>query len=117
MASVRAVSIRLAHDELPVAVGARSLPPFLATAGRDGRVHVVAVAAELDGDTFTVHGAGSTTLSNLTRNPAVTLAWAPPEPDGYSLVVDGVARFDGPVLLVRVTSAVLHRPAPEPGEG
>lgn len=108
------MSIRLAPDELPVAVAARPLPPFLATAGRDGRVHVVAVTVELDDATFSVHGAGATTLANLTRNPAVTLAWAPPEPDGYSLVVDGVARFDGAVLRVRTTSAVLHRPAPTP---
>ncbi|HSL59173.1 MAG TPA: hypothetical protein VK866_15105 [Acidimicrobiales bacterium] len=108
------MSIRVEPDELAAALAERTFPPFLVTVGPEGGAHLVAVAVTLaDGD-LVVHGAGRTTLANLGLRSEVTLAWAPPEPDGYSMIVDGVAHAEGDALRVVVTSAVLHRPAPTP---
>lgn len=43
-----------------------------------------------------------------------------PEPDGYSLIVDGAAQLEGDNLRVTPSRAILHRPeiiAPPNGEG
>lgn len=89
---------------------------------RGGRVKVVTVDPESEGDTLVVAGPGRGTLANLAENPAVTLTFPPREPHGYTLLVDGTATVSGADVRVRPESAVLHRPAshadgPLPPEG
>lgn len=86
---------------------------YLMTVSDDARVHVVAVVPELTASGLRVAEPGRRTRANADARPDVTLAYPPTEPDGFTLVVDGTAAADedGP-LVVRPSSAVLHRPAP-----
>ncbi|MGB8386742.1 pyridoxamine 5'-phosphate oxidase family protein [Mycobacterium sp.] len=59
---------------------------------------------------------GGRTRENLARRSDVTLLWPPPEPGGYSLIVDGSAEVtdtddDAVRLGVVPTRALLHRDA------
>ena len=86
-------------------------PGYLLTAGPDGRVKAVTVEPVLDGTVLRVHGGSRGTARNLEHNPVVTVLFPPPQPRGYTLIVDGTAAvtaegFDGPP-----EHAVLHRPA------
>lgn len=66
---------------------------------------------------------GQSTLSNLTRHPAVTLLFPHPDPAQMSLIIDGVGTPAGAPhvggspggtsdwLIITPTSAVLHRSA------
>lgn len=65
---------------------------------------------------------GGRTHQNLTLRSAVTLLWPPPEPGGYSLIVDGAAKLSngddpgdqGARCVVAPTRALLHREADAP---
>jgi hypothetical protein len=64
---------------------------------------------------------GGRTRSNLNHRSDVTLLWPPPEPGGYSLIVDGRAEVtdsdtdaDSARLGVVPTRALLHRNADSP---
>jgi hypothetical protein len=95
---------------------------FLLTVRDGSRPHVVSVAVEVDGDDLVV-GAGRRTAANVAEQGQVALLWAGPDPDGFSLIVDGTATADGSVgddgarLRIRPLKAVLHRPRSvvEPG--
>jgi len=63
---------------------------------------------------------GGRTRTNLAERRDVTLLWPPPEPGGYSLIVDGIAELSDPQdsagdetvdLGVVPTRALLHREA------
>ena len=63
---------------------------------------------------------GGRTRKNLAERRDVTLLWPPPEPGGYSLIVDGIAELSDPEdsagdetvhLGVVPTRALLHREA------
>src|ERR1700761_1793511 len=96
---------------------------YLITVGDDYRVHTVTVEPELgelpdgpDGQraVIDVGPIGGRTRENLSRRSDVTLLWPPPEPGGYSLIVDGQAEAtdsDGETarLAVVPTRALLHR--------
>lgn len=86
---------------------------YLLTVSNDGRPHAVAVKPVLAAGALTTE-AGSRTTANASARPAVSLAFPPSEPDGYSLIVDGTADTDGGRIRITPTRAVLHRPAPEP---
>lgn len=106
-------------DRLRQELGAFRLAPYLVTVNDDGRPHAVAITVGWDGDVL-VTRAGSRSLANLTRRSQVTLLWPPSQPDGYGLIVDGVASC-GPQaddhVVVQPVSAVLHRLAPQaPGQ-
>jgi hypothetical protein len=81
----------------------------------------VSATVTWDGDAL-VAPAGRTSARNAGARPDVTLLWAPVEPGGYSLIVDGTASVE-PVdddhrhVVIRPAKAVLHRSAPaaEPG--
>lgn len=77
----------------------------------EGRVKVVAVDPEAVADGLRIVGPGRGTIANLAANPAVTLVFPPPEPRGYTLLVDGTATVDGEDVRIAPASAVLHRPA------
>jgi hypothetical protein len=101
---------------------------YLITVGEDYRVHTVTVEPRLrdlpddpDGPRAIVDVGliGGRTRTNLTHRRDVTLLWPPPEPGGYSLIVDGVAEVtesdDETVRLGVVPErALLHREADSP---
>ena len=88
---------------------------YLLTVAADGRAHCVSVAVKWTGDRL-VMSAGTRTLANARARPLVSLLWAPHEPGGYNLIVDGNADVDAPTNSVSVTptNAVLHRNAAAP---
>ncbi len=75
----------------------------------DARVRAVAVDPVLVDGVFQLTWSRRT-AANVAANPVVTLLFPPPEPRGYSLIVDGSAEDTGDVLHVTPTAAVLHRP-------
>ena len=81
------------------------------------RSHVVALRPDLNNDIARFANTGRTPLANVAANRSVTLTWPPcdstqtHEHAKYSVVADGIARFDGDVIVVTITNAVLHRPA------
>jgi hypothetical protein len=113
------MSIEVGLEELRDAIEQTDRAPYLLTVGDDGRPHCVAVGWSWDADALAL-SVGNRTLANARARTAVSLLWAPKEPDGYSLIVDGdVTRADGSgagdnVVGMRPTRAVLHRPATGP---
>jgi hypothetical protein len=96
-------------------------PGYLLSAGPDGRVKAVTVEPVLDGDVLRVPGDSRGTARNLEHNDAVTVLFPPPQPRGYSLIVDGRATATADGFDVTPEHAVLHRPAdhasgPAPGD-
>lgn len=89
---------------------------YLLTVRDDLRAHVVAVSPVWAGSTLSMT-VGRGTAHNAAERSAVSLCYPPPDPDGYSLIVDGVATVDRSddenVVSFAPTGAVLHRPAPE----
>ena len=108
---------------------------YLITVGDDYRVHTVTVEPRLrdlpdgpdgPGAIVDVGLIGGRTRTNLAQRSDVTLLWPPPEPGGYSLIVDGSAQVsdagaDTARLGVVPTRALLHRDAdpdsPEAAKG
>lgn len=88
---------------------------YLLTVSEDQRPHAVAVQPLMSGDRLIAKGLGDRTLANLAARPEVTLLFPPPEPDGYSLIVDARASGDGRAASLAPARAVLHRPADHPG--
>ena len=84
--------------------------PYLLTVTDDGRPHAVSVGVGWDGDRLVMQ-VGRRTAGNAVARPAVSLLWAPHEPGGYTLIVDGTGEADGDRLAVRPGKAVLHRNA------
>ena len=113
------MSIPVAIPDLQAATAERGWA-YLLTVRADLRPHVVAVDPTWTGDAMAME-VGHGTARNAEERPAVTLCYPPVEPDGYSLIVDGTARFDesaqGERLLFTPGTAVLHRPAPSRSGG
>ncbi len=86
---------------------------YLVTVSGDGRPHAVSAAMAWDGGVFRAT-AGRHSRANASERPtAVTLLWAPYEPGGYSLIVDGSAGVDADgSLTVTPVTGVLHRTGP-----
>jgi hypothetical protein len=85
---------------------------YLLTVGENARAHVVAVNPRLVEGTLRILDPGRRTQANAAARPSVTVLWPPPDPSGYSLIVDGNAGTADGELTVTPTRAVLHRPAP-----
>ena len=114
---------------IPVDVAdlARALEDFgagyLLTVGESGAVKVVTVEPTVVDGALLVAGPGRGTLTNLARSATVTLAFPPPQPRGFTLLVDGTGEVDGEDVRIAPTGAVLHRPRahadgpPPPGGG
>ena len=82
---------------------------YLVTSG-DERPHLLAVKpTPVEGGLRCETGHSS--RANVVRNPLVVLMFPPPQPDGMSLLVDGVAEVNGDGVVVAPTWAVLHRSA------
>jgi hypothetical protein len=101
---------------------------YLITVDGDYRAHTVTVEPELrdlpdgpagpegPGAILDVGLIGGRTRENLAHRSDVTLLWPPPEPGGYSLIVDGRAEAtESDAQTVRLgvvpTRALLHRDA------
>jgi hypothetical protein len=86
---------------------------YVITVTDDGKPHVVSVVVDWNDDRL-VFGAGRTTLANVGERPDIALFWAPIEPGGYSLIVDGRAERADPGrddITLRPSKAILHRSA------
>jgi hypothetical protein len=89
---------------------------YVITVTGDGRPHVVSVVVDWS-DERLVFGAGRSTLANAADRPDIALFWAPTEPGGYSLIVDGHAERADPgldLLALQPAKAILHRSAAAP---
>lgn len=83
---------------------------YLLTVSADGRVKAVSVEPDVrDGVALLQPSRGSG--RNLGTNPAATLLFPPPEPRGYTLLVDGTATAGDDAIRFTPGTAVLHRPA------
>ena len=86
-------------------------PGYLLSAAPDGRVKAVTVEPVLESGVLRVPGGSRGTARNLQHNPAVTVLFPPPQPRGYTLIVDGTAVETADGFDVTPEHAVLHRPA------
>jgi hypothetical protein len=105
------VSIPVDLAALEAEVSAFGRSALLITTSTDSHPHVASLLVRFEHDEL-VMNVGRRTLANAARHPAVTLVWPAPPDGGYCLIVDGAARSASPsaeTLLVRPTSAVLHR--------
>jgi hypothetical protein len=92
---------------------------YLITVDDGYRVHTVTVEPQLHEAVLDVGRIGGGTRKNLAHRSDVTLLWPPPEPGGYSLIVDGLAQTSDDEaetarLTVTPTRALLHRDADSP---
>jgi hypothetical protein len=101
---------------------------YLITVDDGYRVHTVTVeptlrdlpeSADGSGALLDIGLIGGRTRANLVQRRDVTLLWPPPEPGGYSLIVDGHAQVsedgaDSVRCRVVPTRALLHREADSP---
>jgi hypothetical protein len=92
---------------------------YLITVDEDYHAHTVTVEPVLRGAIIDVGLIGGRTRTNLAHHGDVTLLWPPPEPGGYSLIVDGSAEIaDADAETARLgvvpTRALLHREADSP---
>jgi hypothetical protein len=103
------VSLAVDLAELPAHISRFGSSAFLVTSSAEGPPHVSSVLVTVAGDNLEVP-VGRKTRANVAERPAVTLVWWG-DPDGdYCLIVDAAAGVGTKEnLLVRPTSAVLHR--------
>ena len=113
------VSIPVDLDELEAATAEYGWA-YVLSVGDDERVKIVACPPTWH-DGLLCLAAGGGSARNAAARPALTVAFPPLDPDGYTLIVDGDASVadghdagDGspPAIHVAPTGAVLHRPAP-----
>ena len=111
------MSIPVAIEDLAEALGGYGWA-YLLTVRDDKRPHVVAVSPSWAGDELHME-VGRGTQANAAERPAVSLCYPPLDPDGYSLIVDGLATVDADAGVLRFcpTGAVRHRPAPAGFDG
>ena len=112
------MSVPVGLERLHEEIGRYGRHAHLVSVGDDGRPHVVSVLLAPDaGADRLVAGAGRTTSANVAANPSVTLLWAAPPGEDYSLIVDGTATVAGDRIAVRPTAAVRHRVATATADG
>jgi hypothetical protein len=103
------VSITVDLAELHAEVSRFGASAFLVTTSTGGSPHVSSVLVTFERDNLAM-GVGHRTRANATEHPAVTLVWPAGVNGDYCLIVDAAAQLPpAETLLVRPTSAVLHR--------
>lgn len=108
------MSLRVDPSAISEQLGGRSFAYVLTV--KDGRVHAVAHAVNVDGGSVTIASASESLVRRVGDDPAVTLLW-PPSDDvddeygRYSLIADGEGAVSDGGLIVEITRATLHRPA------
>lgn len=105
------MSIPVPLDELGERLA--GFPVCLVLTDGGERPHLVAVAPTFDGVVFRCDVGRSTRRNAAANGGAVTLAFPPAEPTGWTLVVDAVLEVDaeGSPVTIRPLRGVLHRPA------
>lgn len=113
----------MSHAVSPQDLHATALPygntPFLLYVGSSGtaRVNHVAVQLSEGSDQVIVTGIGRGVAKTLTPDLVLSLLWPPYDQDGFSLIADGTGTMDGEGdaarLILTISAAVLHRPAPK----
>jgi hypothetical protein len=106
------MSVAVALEELAQRIDEYGPVAHLVTVNDDGTPHVTSAAVSWDGDVLRV-GAGKRTGANAASRSGLSLLWAAPPGQPYSLIVDGDAKVvdGGEALLLKPTRAVLHRVA------
>lgn len=104
-------------EELAETAAAYAASAFLLYAGDDGSArvnHVAVEVGELEGEAVlvTCRGFGRGLVSRVEAGAPLSLLWPALEADVFSLIANGIGEIADDVLTLRVTSAVLHRPAP-----
>jgi hypothetical protein len=107
------VSVPVPVEGLRDALSDYGTTAYVLTTGRDGRPKVASVEVAWAGDRLEA-AAGDGSRANAADRPLVTLLWPPPEPGGYTLIVDASAEVDHERLVLTPTKGVLHRPAASP---
>lgn len=103
------MSIVVDLDQLATTLRDRPYGYLLTTSG--GAVKAVTVTAEVVGGRVRMPVRSNGSARNLADNPTATLLFPPPEPRGYSLIVDGTATATDDGFVLEPATAVLHRPA------
>jgi len=102
--------------DLPDEIAKRGAGFFLSSI-QDSRPHAAQLQFQValaNGQVELRAGVGRTSRSNCLARPSVTILWPSADPNEHSLIVDGEARLDGDEhVVVSVTSAILHRRAPD----
>lgn len=91
--------------------------PFLLYSAADGSArvnHVVSVVESAPAQAI-VTGFGRGVAGRIADGATLSLLWPSPDPQGFSLIADGTGEVDGERLIITITGAVLHRPAPVDG--
>ncbi|MEO6941428.1 MAG: hypothetical protein ABI238_01600 [Terrimesophilobacter sp.] len=83
---------------------------YLITVADGDRIHTSVVQPTVEGECLIVPSPSDRVQANTGQRPKISLVWPPREPDGYSLIVDGVAQFGADNLRVIPSRAILHRP-------
>jgi hypothetical protein len=90
---------------------------LLVTTSPDIRPHISSVLVTIEGESL-VMGAGRGTRANAAERRAVTIVWPAESGGDFCLIVDAeAAESPAERLVVRPTSAVLHRVAGAPSVG
>ena len=80
---------------------------YLLTVSAEATPRATSVRVEWQGDKLMV-GTGRRSAANIAGNDQVAILWPPPTVGDYTLIVDGWADVQGPVVLIQPRSAILH---------
>lgn len=111
------MSHAVSPHELAKAAESYDATPFLLYPSADGSVRAVHVRASVKpGEPLaTISGFGRGIPAAIERDAPFTLLW-PSQAGGFSLIADGSGTLvDDETVTITITSAVLHRPAPDDG--
>ncbi|WP_328412161.1 pyridoxamine 5'-phosphate oxidase family protein [Nocardia sp. NBC_00403] len=104
------MSAEVTLDELVKAIEQYDIA-YLVSVGEDSQPHVVAVDPVPREGRLRIVEPGPHTRRNIATHPSITLLWAPRQPTGYSLIVDGLGALHDDRLDITPTRAILHRAA------
>lgn len=93
------------------------ITPFLLYSSSDGSARVNHVVAEVDERDVRVQGFGRGVVRRVDEGAILSLLWPAIGDETFSLIADGhgAVADDGETLVISITAAVLHRPAPVDG--
>lgn len=83
---------------------------YLLTTGGTS-VKAVTITASVEDDLVVIPTSSNGSARNLAANPTATLLFPPPQPRGYTLIIDGTAVAADEGFRLEPLRAVLHRPA------
>lgn len=112
----------MSHAVDPADLAATAEPygmtPFLLYGAADGSARVNHVVAHIESNPAIarVRGFGRGVAGRLAEDAPLSLLWPPHTPGGFSLIADGAGTIDGDELIIEISAAVLHRPAPVDGD-